>query len=218
MPGFMIGGTLFIRFRDDSALFLRSHDDLVDPLVQFKVPDHVFSRTSRQNRRFVEQIGKIGPGEPARHAGDHLEIDVGGQGLIAGMDLEDRLSALDVGQIDVDLPVKTSGTEQRTVQNIRTVGCRHYNDAFVGLEAVHLHEDLVERLFPFVVTAPKSRPSLTADRVDFVDKDDTGLIAFCHIKQVAHTRGTDTDIHFHEVRAADGEERNARFSGNRLGK
>ena len=132
------------------------------------------------------------------------------------MNLEDRLTALDVGKVDIDLTVKPSGTEQRTVEDIGTVCSRHDDDTLVRLEAVHLDEDLIEGLFTFVVSASEARTSLPTDGIDFIDEDDTGLIPLCHIKKVAHTRGTDTDIHLHEVGTADREERNTRFSRNGL--
>ena len=40
------------------------------------------------------------------------------------------------------------------------------------LEAVHLGEDLVERLLALVVAAGDARPALAAHRVDLVDEDD----------------------------------------------
>ena len=68
------------------------------------------------------------------------------------------------------------------------------------------------------MSASEPCSSLTADGVDFVDEDDTGLVPLSHIEQVAHTRSADADVHFHEVGTADGEKRNARFTRNRLRK
>ena len=59
------------------------------------------------------------------------------------MNLEDFLSPADIRQADVNLPVKAAGTQERIIQNIRAVGGRHNNDAFVIPETVHLHEELV---------------------------------------------------------------------------
>ena len=134
------------------------------------------------------------------------------------MNFEDRLSPLDVGKIDVDLPVKPSGTKQSTVEDIRTVGRRHDDNALVGLKAIHLDKDLVQGLFTLIMSATEPGPSLTADGVDLIDENNARLVAFCHIKQVTHTRSTDTDVHFHEIGTADREERDTRFPGNRLGK
>ena len=114
------------------------------------------------------------------------------------------------------LTVEPSRTQQRGVENVRTVGRRHDDNPFVGLEAVHLDEDLVEGLFAFVVTAAEPRASAPPHRVDFIDEDDAGLILFGEVEQVAHARRADADVHFHEIGTRNGEERNARFSRNRL--
>ena len=59
------------------------------------------------------------------------------------MHFQNLFSAPDVGKIDIDLSIETTGTKKGTVKNIRTVGRRHNNNSFVGIEPVHLNEDLV---------------------------------------------------------------------------
>ena len=44
------------------------------------------------------------------------------------MNLEDFLSALDVGNVDVDLSVESARTHKCGVKDIRAVGCRHNDD------------------------------------------------------------------------------------------
>ena len=132
------------------------------------------------------------------------------------MDFEDLLTALDVGKVDVDLPVKTAGTKQSTVEDVGTVGRRHDDDSLVGIEAVHLDEDLVEGLFTFVVSATEACSTLTAHGIDLIDEDDAGLIAFCNVEEVTDSRGTDTDVHLDEVRSAHRIERHTRLACNGL--
>ena len=218
VAGFVICRTLLVCFGHDAALFLRTHDDLIDPLIELQISDHILPCPCRQNGCLIEKICKVCSGESARHAGDHLEIHVGSKRLIAGMDLQDRLTPLDVGQIDVDLTVEPPGTKESGVKNIRTVGRRHDDDPLIRLKAVHLNKDLIEGLFPFIVSAPKTGSSLTAYGVDFIDEDNAGLVAFRHVKQVTHTRSTDADVHFHEVGTADREEGNPRLPCNGLRK
>ena len=98
------------------------------------------------------------------------------------MNFKNLLPALNVGQVDVNLSVETAGPCECGVKNVRTVCCSHYDNAVVGLEAVHLNQDLVERLFAFVVAAAKSCTPLPAHCIDFIDKDDAGLIFLSHIK------------------------------------
>ena len=103
------------------------------------------------------------------------------------MDVQNRLAAADVGIVDRDLPVKAAGAEQGGVENVRAVGRRHDNDiAAARAEAVHLDEQLVERLFALVMAAAETRAALSADRVDLVDEDDAGGMAARRLKQVAH--------------------------------
>ncbi len=128
------------------------------------------------------------------------------------MDLEDRLAFAGFRQRHHDLAVEATGAQQRGVEDVGAVGGRHDDDAFGGLEAVHLGEQLVERLLPFVVPAAESGASLAADRVDLVDEDDGPTHPACLLEQVANTAGADTDEHLHEVRAGDAEEPDARLA------
>ena len=132
------------------------------------------------------------------------------------MYLQNILSALQIGVVDRDLTVKTTGSEQRGVENVGAVGCRDDDNALVRAKAVHLYQQLVERLLALVVTAAQAGTSVTADRVDLIDKDDGRGSLACVLKQVAHTGCTDTDVHFHEIRARDREEGNTCFTGNCL--
>ena len=55
-------------------------------------------------------------------------------------------------------PVKTARAQQRRIQHIRSVRRCHQDDAFIGFEAVHLYQQLVQSLFALVVTAAKPAP------------------------------------------------------------
>ena len=69
------------------------------------------------------------------------------------MDAQNLLAALDVGQTDVDLTVKAARAQQRLVQDVRAVRGSHDDDAIVGIEAVHLDQQLVQGLLALIVTA-----------------------------------------------------------------
>ncbi len=72
----------------------------------------------------------------------------------------------------------------------------------VLLEAVHLHEELVQRLLALVVSAAEARAAVAADGVDLVDEDDAGRAFLGLFEQVAHAAGADADEHLDEFRAA----------------
>ena len=56
------------------------------------------------------------------------------------------------------------------------------------LEAVHLDEQLVQRLLALVVAAAEAGAAVTADGVDLVDEDDAGRVLLALLEQVAHAR------------------------------
>ena len=134
------------------------------------------------------------------------------------MDFQNIFTPADIGIADGDLAVKTAGAQKRGVENIGAVGCRDDDDAFVGAETVHFHEQLVKRLFAFIVTAAHAGASVAADGVDFINEDNRRGVFLCLVEQVADTRSADTDIHFYEIGTGNREERNVRFAGNRTRK
>ena len=154
VPRLVIRGAFFVRLGYDAALLLRSHDNFVDPFVKLMVADHGFAFACRKDRRLVQEVGKICARKTARHARDNLKVYFGRKRFVARMHLQDLFAPLYVGQVDINLSVKASGTEQCVIENVGTVGRRHNDNSLVGLEAVHLNENLVQGLFAFVVSAP----------------------------------------------------------------
>src|SRR6202041_811768 len=92
---------------------------------------------------------------------------------------------------------------------VGAVGGGDDDDALVRLEAVHLDEQLVQRLLALVVTAAQTCAAVTPDRVDLVDEDDAGRVLLALLEQIAHAARADADEHLDEVRSRDAEERNA---------
>ena len=76
----------FVRLGDESALFLRSEQNFVDPLEQLVIADHFLACAGGQDRRLVEQVFQIRARESARHAREDLEVDVGCERFVSRMD------------------------------------------------------------------------------------------------------------------------------------
>ena len=168
----------------------------------------------RQQGRLVERVGQVGPGKAGRRLRDLPQVDVRGERLVAGMDFQDRLAAVDVGGVDHHLPVEAAGPQQGAIEDLRPVRGRENDHADVRLEAVHLDQQLVERLLAFVVDRPHVDAALAADGVDLVDEDDAGGVFLGLLEQVADAGGPDADEHLHELAAADREERHMGFAGD----
>ena len=131
------------------------------------------------------------------------------------MHLQDLLAADHVRIRHDHLTVEAAGTQQRRIEHVGTVGGGDQDDALIGLEAVHLDQQLVQRLLALVIAAAEAGAAMTADRVDFVDEDDAGRILLGLLEHVAHAACADADEHLDEVRAGDREERHIGFAGDR---
>ncbi len=117
------------------------------------------------------------------------------------MNLEDLLAADDIGVRHHDLAIETAGSQQRRVEHVWAVGRGDQDHALIGLEAVHLDEQLVEGLLALVIAAAEPGAAMAADRVDLVDEDDARRVLLALLEHVAHAAGADADEHLDKVRA-----------------
>ncbi len=112
---------------------------------------------------------------------------------------------------------KAAGAEESGIEDVGAVGGGDEDDTVVGLEAVHLYEELVEGLLALVVSAAEACATVTSDGVDFVDEDDAGGVLLALLEEVANAGCADADEHFNEVRTGDGEEGDVGFAGDCAG-
>jgi hypothetical protein len=127
------------------------------------------------------------------------------------MHLQDTFSPSDVRSRYDNVPIEPSWTEQRGIQYVRPVGCGDENDSLVGLESIHLDQQLVQRLFPLVIAATEAGSAVTPDGVDFVDKNDARGLLFALNEKVTDSGSADADEHFYKIGTADTEERDPGF-------
>src|SRR3972149_1325399 len=64
------------------------------------------------------------------------------------------------------------------------------------------------------MTTAKTGTTMTANGVNFIDKDDTGRMLLGLLKHIAHTGGADTDKHLDEIRTRDCEKRDLGLTRN----
>ena len=83
---------------------------------------------------------------------------------------------------------KRPGRSSAGIEHVGPVGRGDQDDAFIGLEAVHLDQQLIEGLLALVVAAAEAGAAMTADRVDLVDEDDAGRVLLALLEHVAHAR------------------------------
>ena len=99
-----------------------------------------------------------------------------------GVDLEDLLAALQSGRSTVTWRSKRPGRRSAGSRTSgRLVAAMTMTPA--GVEAVHLDEELVQRLLALVVPAADAGAAVAADGVDLVDEDDRGAFALAGSKR-----------------------------------
>src|SRR6266699_6885765 len=128
------------------------------------------------------------------------------------MHFEDSKTPTDIRLIKHDLAIKTPGTHERRVKHIRTVCGRDDHNVGLLIKAIHLNQQLVERLLAFVIASGARIVSLAAYRVYLVDKDDARHMFFSFFEKVTHPCCPNPDEHFHKFRSTDTIESNARLS------
>ena len=132
------------------------------------------------------------------------------------MHLEDLDAARDVGAVHRHLPVKAAGAQQRRVEHVGAVSGGQHDDTGVALKAVHLSQQLVDRLLALVVAAAHAGAALAPDGVDLVDEDDAGRLGLGLLEEVTHARGADADKELDELGGGAGEERRAGLTSDSL--
>ena len=173
-----------------------------------------------EERRLVDEVGQVSADHSRRRGGERAEIDLGGKRYRPRVDAKDRLAAGPVGRLDGDAPVEAAGAQQRRVEDLGPVRGGDDDHARARVEAVHLGENLVERLLALVVAARDvgaAGGTRATDRVELVDEDDRGGGLLGLLEQVTHARGADADDHLDELRRRHLEERDARLAGDGAG-
>ena len=128
------------------------------------------------------------------------------------MNAQNAFAPAHIGPCHDYAPVETARPQQRRIENIGAIGGRHQNDAFISVETVHLHQQLVQRLLALVVSAAEACAAVTSYGVNLVNEDDAGSGLFTLLEQITDAARADADEHLDEVRAGDREERNVRLA------
>jgi hypothetical protein len=205
------------------ALVLRHHEvsggaeeHLVQRVAEV-VHRHVLAPApGGEQRCLVDQVGEVRADHARGDRREPVEVDAVVERRVPGMDGEDLAPAPLVRSTDRHSTIEATGPQQRRVEDVDSVGGRDHDHALEAGEAVHLREDLVQRLLPLVDAAagPRSAPR-APDGVDLVDEDDGRRNLARFRKEPAHAAGADADDHLDELRGGRGEEGDVRLAGHR---
>ena len=122
VTGLVVRGQALVVLIDDVALLLHAHYNLEQRLLDLLLRDQLLVAACRKQRCLIEQVFEVCTGETGGRLGNFRELDIRVELLVAGMYLEDSLTALDIRCADIDLTIKATRTQQRVIQNILAVG------------------------------------------------------------------------------------------------
>ena len=180
---------------------------------------HLITAFSRGIKRgLIAHIRNVRTAKPRRLTGQKVHINCVINFDGTQVHFENGAPLCQVRHVDVDLAVKSPSPHQGLVQNVGTVRRSEDDHTAVRTETVHFGKELIQGVFTLIVRAHAGilAPS-PSNRINFVDEDDRRSFLFGLLEEVANTRSSHPDKHFHEVRTTQGEERDLCLARNGLG-
>ena len=217
MSGFVVCGQLPFLLGNHSRLLLRSRNDLCGCFFDFIHTNLGAVAACGQQCCLIYQILDIRRRESRCSLCQNFQRHILCQRFILCMYFENFFSRLYIRHADDNLAIESARSQQRRVQNIRTVGGCQDDNSGIFVKSVHLHQKLVQGLFSFVISAAQAGTSLPSYGIDFIDKNNARCILLCLLEEVTNTGSTHTDEHLHEIRTGNRKERYARFTCSGLG-
>ena len=207
MAGLVVRDPLPVQIAEHD-LPLGAKQSSLDRLGEIRHRDGGFALAGGAQGGLVDEVAQVGSHQPGRLTRDLVEVHIGSHRHVARVNLQDRGAAAGVGSLDRDPAVETTRAEQSRVKHVCPVGGGEHDHALARVEAVHLGEDLVERLLLLIVAPdPQSRGAAAADGIELVDEDDRRRCRACLCEKVTDARGAYTHDRLHEFRRCNAEER-----------
>ena len=216
MTGLVVGGHLPLLRLHHLGAPRHPHHDLVTGLLEVDHLHPFLVLARRQQRRLVDDVGQIGAGGAWSGARHPVQVDAGRNRNLLDVDAEDLLATAHVRHVHHHLAVEPAGTQQRGIQYVGPVGGGDDDHALLGVEAVHLHQHLIEGLLTLVVAPAVACATGAADRVELVDEQDAGGVLAALFEQVAYPAGAHAHEHLDEIGAGHVEEGYVGLAGDRL--
>jgi len=134
----------------------------------------------------VDEVGEVGTAHAGAATGDDGGVDVGSNGDLLHVVLENGNTTADVRKANDDVTVETTGTGEGLIERLGEVGSGDDDDTLSLLETVELDEELVEGLLHVVLVLCRT---LRSDSVELVDEHDSGGLLAGSGKELTNALG-----------------------------
>ena len=214
----VVGGDPLLLVVHDPGALLRAGDHAVDRLVECPVVDQGGTGTGGQQGGLVEHVGQVGAGEAGRAPGDCLQVDAGGHRLAAGVDLE-HLRGARGGPAGTTWicrskrPGRSSAGSRMSGRLVAAIRMTPPETSKPSISTSSWLRVCSRSSCPPPSPAPRWRPTASISSTKMI----AGALALACSKRSRTRRGADADEHLDEVRAGDGEERDAGLTGHGAG-
>src|SRR5271156_2791245 len=132
----------------------------------------------------IDQIFEVSSRHTTGGPGDQCSINIGSDGYILHVMLQDFDSASNIREVDSNMAIKSAWTSQCLVKGFRIVRGGDEDDTCAWTEAIELGQKLIQGLLR---VGRISSVSLAANCIQFVNKDDTWSLVPGLGEQVANT-------------------------------
>ncbi len=201
MSRFVIRSDFLFLIGKNKATTFTPHEHFVFCPFKMRHTQEIFIVFGSLQCSFIHKVFKVSSGKAGSTSCQCFQVNIFSQRSSSCMYVKNALAPFKVGSWYNHLTVKTSGTQKSGIKYVRSVGGSNKNNTFIGFKTIHFHQKLIESLFTFIMTSPKSGTTLTPHGINFVDENQTGSIFLTLGKKVTHTRSTHTHKHFHKIRA-----------------
>src|SRR6185503_6054884 len=118
---FVVSGDALLLVRDHHAFAFSAHQHLVLRQLEVAHRDELLVVTGGIESSFVNKVSEIGASESRSTSRNHGDIDVFTKRNLAGVNFQNAFASTNIRSRHNHSSIKTPGSEQRRIKNVRTV-------------------------------------------------------------------------------------------------
>mmetsp|Transcript_11256 Transcript_11256/g.23560 ORF Transcript_11256/g.23560 Transcript_11256/m.23560 type:complete len:202 (-) Transcript_11256:1072-1677(-) len=201
MPSLMVCNQLILLCSNcgSTSLLLQTNHDPVNCPINLLPSNSRFASPCCRNGSLIHQVLQLSTTEARRPPCNGLKINIWFKWLAPCMHSKDSLSALEIRQINSNLPVKPSWPQQCIVQNVHPVSSCNGDNTWIAIKTIHLNQDLVDGLLPLIIPSSKACATLTPNCINLINENDARCILLRLGENIPHTGSSHTNKHLHKL-------------------